>query len=387
MLNLGSHPLCDELPLIGDTRIVQTHPQEILVCPICITGHQKYQIPKERLFPNNYHYRASLTQDVLDGMKNLVHDLFKISQPKPGAKVLDIGCNDGSLLKIFKESGLYTIGVEPTDAILDDNGDIDEPYQRFFDESISQEIKIKHGHVDFITLTNVFAHIEDLENLCKNIEALVGPNTVLAIENHYLGSIVNKNQFDTFYHEHPRTYSARSFEFISQKLGMQIVSISNPSRYGGNIRVFLSRNVAGTGREVKIDENDLLAGLNEMQKFYSGWKRDTKIAISDTFGKRKFGGKALPGRAVMLINSLGISHKQMPKLFEKPLSPKNGHWIPNTKIEIVSDDNLVKSAPDDLIIWAWHIEPEVIRYVRDLGYEGRLWSIMPELKLIKSESI
>ena len=60
--------------------------------------------------------------------------------------------------------------------------------------------------------TNVFAHIEDLKNLLKNLGLILSENTVLIIENHYLGSIIKKNQFDTFYHEHPRTYSLKSFE-------------------------------------------------------------------------------------------------------------------------------------------------------------------------------
>ena len=84
----------------------------------------------------------------------------------------------------------------------------------------------------------MFAHIEDLSNLLKNLKKIITSNTYLIIENHYLGSVLEKKQFDTFYHEHPRTYSFTSFLKISNILDMKIVNCTFPSRYGGNIRSY-----------------------------------------------------------------------------------------------------------------------------------------------------
>ena len=84
-----------------------------------LPNNQKFQIKKEILFPSNYHYRARFTKDVLNGMNDLVKDCEKFLNTLQNLKVLDVGCNDGSLLNFFKEKGSLTFGVEPTKASMD----------------------------------------------------------------------------------------------------------------------------------------------------------------------------------------------------------------------------------------------------------------------------
>jgi len=119
VLNLGKHPMCDDLVEINSDRVCKEYPIEILFCKKCITGHQRFQVPKDDLFPKSYHYRSRFTADVLNGMKNLVSRTEEIAGSVNGKIVLDVGCNDGSLLDFFKESGAQTIGIEPTDASID----------------------------------------------------------------------------------------------------------------------------------------------------------------------------------------------------------------------------------------------------------------------------
>ena len=84
------------------------------------------------------------------------------------------------------------------------------------------------------------AHIDDLKNLLLNTKKVLKKDGLLIIENHYLGSVLKGNQFDTFYHEHPRTYSALSFIHIAKILALKLTDFKFTSRYGGNIRVFIS---------------------------------------------------------------------------------------------------------------------------------------------------
>ena len=119
VLDLGSHPLCDDLVPIGNPSIPATYPIDIVFCPTCKTAHQAFQVPKRTLFPNTYHYRARHTADVLNGMRQLVERCEKQVGSLNDLLVLDVGCNDGSLLSIFRERGARTIGVEPTGAATD----------------------------------------------------------------------------------------------------------------------------------------------------------------------------------------------------------------------------------------------------------------------------
>src|SRR5438045_151617 len=96
VLDLGFHPLCDDLVPLGDARVCKEYPIEILFCEQCISAHQRFQVPKQVLFPQTYHYRSRHTEDVLVGMRELVDFSEKNCGNLTRKKVLDIGCNDGS---------------------------------------------------------------------------------------------------------------------------------------------------------------------------------------------------------------------------------------------------------------------------------------------------
>lgn len=385
-LDLGSHPLCDDLAPIHSDELALRYKQLIALCENCLTAHQMIQVKKELLFKPSYHYRASLTKDVLDGMRSLVAGMESVlGGLSADATVIDIGCNDGSLLGIFKETyGCTTIGVDPTGAILNSGAKIDFQFNEYFSEETVIAIKSVAKQVNLITFTNVFAHIEDLPRLLKNLMGLIGSDTVLVIENHYLGAILDRNQFDTFYHEHPRTYSLRSFQYIAQSIGMTITQVEFPSRYGGNIRVVLEKS----GSEADLlsylkEEENFIEKFRSLQLFYDSWKNDSKRKLSQLGSRGRFYGKALPGRAVMLISALEVDSDQMPVIFEHPKSPKVGNFVPGTKIEVRSDESLLSTNPKVVIVWAWHIVDEIVQYLESLGYRGEIWVPMPEFRMFR----
>ena len=145
-------------------------------------------------------------------MKEVISKSKSFYKSLKGKVVLDVGCNDGSLLDFYKEEGAITIGIEPTNAIDEARLKGHHTYKSYFDKQTILKVKKKFKRIDIITFTNVFNHIENLRLLIKNLSSLMTDETFLIIENHYLGSVIKKKQFDTFYHEHPRTYSLQSFK-------------------------------------------------------------------------------------------------------------------------------------------------------------------------------
>ena len=238
--SLGMQPLCDDLVKINSKRKNKLYPINILFCKNCIVAYNEVHVVPNKLFPKNYHYRSNLTEDVINGMTDLRNNVYKKYGSLKNKKILDIGCNDGSLLNLFKKKNAITIGVEPTNACLSAKKN-HHIYNDFFSEKIAKKIKSKFRNIDFIIFTNVFAHINNLEKLLNNLRILTTANTRIVIENHYLGAVLNKKQFDTFYHEHPRTYSLNSFYKIAKLLDMYVDQFEFPKRYGGNIRVIFSK--------------------------------------------------------------------------------------------------------------------------------------------------
>lgn len=382
-LDLGRHPLCDDLVPVGDPRVPDNHPIDIAFCPVCKTAHQSFQVPKQLLFPDSYHYRARHTADVLNGMRQLVERCEQQIGSLNNLLVLDVGCNDGSLLSIFKQHGARTIGVEPTGAATDARAAGHEVHQDYFAPELANTIVATHGQPDIITFTNVFAHIEDLSSLLAAVRSLMSPKTLLVIENHYLGAVLDRYQFDTFYHEHPRTYSLTSFRYIAQTLGANVVAAEFPARYGGNIRVMMQL------RDDADREAPELAGLYaaedgfehrlyDMGRRIPAWQKVKRAEIAEAVSRHgPLVGKAFPGRAAILVKLLELDETMLAAVYEKPGSMKIGHYVPGTRIPILSDaDFAARPDPDvPLLNLAWHISAEIHGYMRKQGYQGPIIDI------------
>lgn len=383
VLNLGMHPLCDDLLPVGDPSKCKEYPIEILYCNVCCTGLQRFQVPKEELFPKSYHYRSRFTADVLSGMSGLVgscEDNFGDLNKKI---ILDVGCNDGSLLDFFKKKGAVTIGIEPTDASKDAEIKGHKVYSDYLSEALAKRLLETHGHPDIITFTNVFAHIENLPSVLNALTILQNKDTKIIIENHYLGSVLDGNQFDTFYHEHPRTYSYTSFKFMAKTLGIELEAVEFPSRYGGNIRVFMGLN-SQLNNQQSLNELDVRERLFDVQfeklnLNIEKWLVSKKSILKSTFNKYgKIRAKAFPGRSAILIKMLNIDENIISAVYEKPGSLKINHYVPGTKIPILSDDDLLASNDLDkpLLNLAWHISKEIHGYLVKSGYTGPITDIL-----------
>lgn len=385
VLDLGLHPMCDDLVAVGENRVCREYPIEILYCKDCLTAHQRFQVPKEDLFPSTYHYRSRFTADVLNGMKGLVESCVDRFGDLTGKKVLDIGCNDGSLLDFFREKGAVTMGIEPTGAYTDAAEKKHIVYNNYLSEEVAKQIVAEHEKPDFITFTNVFAHIENLHAVLDSLKILLLDRTVIVIENHYLGAVLDGNQFDTFYHEHPRTYSYNSFVHMAGSLGLEPLEVEFPSRYGGNIRVFLGKD-AIYGKHGSVDLEELnkkeqlfFERFEKLRSNIQSWNKNKQALLKEQvqkFGKLK--AKAFPGRAAILVKMLGLDVDTVSEVYEKPGSLKIGYYLPGTKIPIKSDEEMyaLEDKTKPIINLAWHIPKEIHSYLAQHGYTGPVIDIL-----------
>ncbi|MBM9501968.1 methyltransferase domain-containing protein [Leptospira sp. 201903071] len=395
VLDLGFHPMCDDLVPVGDDRKCKEYPIEILFCEVCLTAHQRFQVPKHDLFPKSYHYRSRFTLDVLKGMEGLVESCEDKFGSLTGKSVLDIGCNDGSLLDYFRKKGATTVGIEPTEACSDAKEKGHITFNEFLSEAVAESISNLHGQPDFITFTNVFAHIENLNEVIRALKKLASPKTVIVIENHYLGSVLDGNQFDTFYHEHPRTYSYTSFTYMAESLGGSLLGVEFPSRYGGNIRIFIGFSTKASAVDPSFDREALVAREKKFMNNFSSlrekinlWLVSKKGIVNSLFKQYgKLRAKAFPGRAAILVKLLGLDENLISAVYEKPGSLKIGHFLPGTRIPIHSDDELIAFSDKTLPILnlAWHIPNEIRAYLTQNGYTGQIIDILDERDFISTK--
>ena len=381
-LNLDNQPLCDDLKKKPNKN--EFFKLEINFCKNCLTAYQKYNIDNKKLFPKNYHYRAANTKDVLMGMDNFVNEIKNIKKKLDNKTVLDIGCNDGSLLSIFKKRGCKTFGIEPTNAAFEAKKKGHTIFNNYLNKKTAKKIKKRLKKIDVITFTNVFAHIENFKDLIDSLKILLNKETLIVIENHYLGEVLKKNQFDTFYHEHPRTYSLNSFYKISKLLSLNIFNFDFVKRYNGNIRIFLSSKENTKIKKKLIinlkNEKKILIKIKSFQNKIDKWKIKKKIQLeklSNIYGP--ISGKGFPARASIIINLLKLNTNIISYIFEKDKSLKVNKYVPGTDIKILKDSDFstIERKKPILINFAWHIPKEINNYVRNkLKYKGKILNII-----------
>ena len=193
---------------------------------------------------------------------------------------------------------------------------------------------------------------------------------------------LNKNQFDTFYHEHPRTYSLNSFIHIAKTLQLEILSVEFPSRYGGNIRVVIGdskyhNSIQSNIEDILKEEATFINKFKQMNDFINNWKVEKKNEILDYIKENgKIKAKAFPARAAIPIQLLGLTEEHIDYVCEKPGSIKIGNYVPGTRIPIRSDNDLDIQNEKGILNNAWHISTEIESYLKSLGFNGEFINII-----------
>ena len=392
VINLGYQPLADDLIKVSEfNRECIYYPIKINLCKKCQYLQNNYIVGDKILYNKNYHYRPGISKSVVDNLRMLANETIRNYDLKPEDLVVDIGSNDGTLLSQFKYLGhLNLLGVEPTGTYIFHKNHNINVVNDYFNLKSSQKINSKYGKAKIITTTNVFAHTNKLGDFIKGIKNIIRKDGIFIIENHYLLDVIKKNQFDTFYHEHLRTYSLKSLIRLMKLYGFYIYEAKTSDRYGGNIQVhFTLQKVNRSSNVNKILKIETAFGLDNPKtylKFNSNIEK-IKIELFEYFNKNKskfIVGKAFPARASIIIHYFSFMKDHLQFIAEQPTSLKIKHFVPGTNLEIKSSNLLLKNKPDIMIILAWHLFDVISEKWRQKGLKKTNFvAPLPRLKIYK----
>ena len=271
ILDLGYQPLADDLrPFDGKNLKTIFYPLKINFCQKCILLQTSSIIEDEILYPANYHYTPGISKQVRDNFLSFAKKTNNLYKLNPSDLILDLGCNDGSLLDQFKNIGFKNLfGIEPTNTIKIAQQKGHKILKSFFNKKCANEFLKISKSPKIITTTNVFAHTGKLGEFIEGLLKIMDKETIFIVENHYLSSIISKNQFDSFYHEHLRTYSLTSLKKLLSIYGFNLINAYVTSRYGGNIQAHfsLNKNVKTSVNVKKILNKEKKDGLNNINKY------------------------------------------------------------------------------------------------------------------------
>ncbi len=392
VMQLGEQPLANSLIKdISAENLVQKFPVNIVRCKDCGLLQIDYIVDQNKVYHPDYPYLPGITPTVDKEQKELCDYLYETLNLKKNDLVVDIGSNDGSLLKYFKDQGLKTVGVEPTNIaqIANDNGIY--TIQSFFNKEITETIITKNGKAKLLTSTNVFAHMSTLGDVMDGIINLIDDDGYYAFENHYIMEILNKLQYDTFYHEHLRTYSLLSLIKLFEMYNLCLFDAQIVSRYGGSIRCIVSKKEKKKTNRLnnllKVEKNALIDNCEITYKNFRNRVEKSKTDLMKLINKLKSEGKTIvakscPARAVVLLSYCGLNDKHLDYVAEQPTSLKLNYYIPGTNLKIVDDSILTKNEPDYILLLAWHLSEPIINKWRKRGIRSKFIVPLPEVRII-----
>ena len=385
---LGFLPPVNTLRKIGTTLEEEiSFPAELLYCKKSKLAQLGCIVDKNILFPYSYPYTSSTTKILRDNFSDLYKDIKKIINLKKNDLVIDIGSNDGNLLSNFKDHH-KVLGVTPEKiGKLAIKKGIPTIIDYFNDKTVKKILK-KNGKAKIITATNVFAHIDDINNIVKNILKTLDSSGIFISESHYLLPLIKTVQYDTIYHEHLRYYSVQSLNYLFKKHNLEIIDTKEISTHGGSIRVYAARKGKyKVSKNVKLQLQKENKNLNK--KSFNQFKRNvvsSKIKLFNIINKLKKNNNSIfgvgaPSRASTLINYLGLDQDIIDCVLEIEGSYKIGNYIPGTKIPILNENILKQKKPSYLLLFSWHIKDELKKNLRNKGFKGKFIIPLPYPKI------
>ena len=341
---------------------------------------------------DDYLYISSLSSTLVQHLRGLAQSVTQRYGLGETDLVVDIGSNDGTLLKGFKELGVRTLGVDPAKnlaSLASENGI--ESLTAYFDEKSSDQITEQYGQASAVTATNVFPHIQDFTGFLKGLDSLLTPDGVFVLEAHYLGDLIEQCAFDTVYHEHVSFWSLGAATTLFGRFGFEVVDVERLPIHHGQIRIYVQR--AGRTDPSK-NVSALLAdetskGLTDLQNLeaFSDRVGEIRTSLGQAFTKFASEGKSVvgygaPAKGNTLLTYLGVGPEQLPYIADKsPL--KQGRFTPGTHIPVVEPAKILSEQPDYVLILAWNFADEIMQELssyREAG--GKFILPVPKVKVI-----
>ena len=383
ILNLGNQPLANALREADDTTEEIYIPLEIIRCDNCTTVQLSVNVDPDIMF-KEYFWVTGTTKTATDHLEKLSTFISKRCI-KSNPSLLEVGSNDGSLLKILKENDFGQLyGVDPAKNIVES---INEPeiifYTDFFNYSFTKNFTRLNGNVDIVVARNVFSHVPDLVNCLKGVANLLTDDGLFVIEFHEATKILTEIHYDSIYHEHTFYHSIKSISEAAKIAGLNPFDIEISPISGGSFILFFSKKLKEKtpilmGYEISENKSGVLT-IQKWQEFAKKSLKnieDVREYLNNNLG-RKICGFGASARSSTLVNTIGSECQNIVGIADNnPL--KQGKLSPGIHLQIESPKKLITSDVDIVIVFPFNFEKEIITFLEEtLDWSGEVYLPLP----------
>ena len=370
------------------------YPLDLYFCRECHHIQLGHVVDPRILYQRDYTYVSATSLRFVEHLTKYAVDMVQRFAMKAGTLVVDIGSNDGTCLRAFRDAGMRVLGIDPateiarraTESGVETIGD-------FFSYELAIRLAEQHGPAAFVTSHNACAHIDHLDDVIRGVRHWLADDGVFVLEVGYLLDVYENTWFDTIYHEHLDYHSVAPFRKLFARCGMEPISVQRVSPQGGSIRL-----VAQRANGPRRDDGSV-AALIELEKRRGLDRTETFIEFGrhiDEVGTRlrllvkgiKADGKSVGGygaatKATTLLAHFGLGKEELDFIADdNPL--KQGLFSPAAHIPVVSPEEIYRRHPDYLLILAWNFAEPIMAMHRKYANEGGKFILpMPSPRIVE----
>lgn len=368
------------------------YPLDLYLCADC--GHvQNLDVVNPEVLFRDYLYTTSTSRGLVEHFRQYAADVISGLGILPGSLVVDIGSNDGSLLRFFKGHGMRVLGIDPAREIARQATESGvETLPEFFDSRLAARIRTEYGGASVFCANNVFAHADDLADVVRGVREVLADDGVFVFEVSYLVDIVDKFLIDTVYHEHVSYHSIAPLAQFFARMGMQLIDVQHIETKGGSFRGFAQRAPEGR-RAVKPIVAELIAteqkrGFDKLPLYQEFATRieEHKVKLNtfldgEIARGRVVGGYGASTTTTTLVWLFGLERKLAFVADDNPV--KQGRYCPGSHVPVVPSGELYLRRPDIVVILAWQYAVPILEQHRRFMEEGGQFVVpLPELRIL-----
>jgi len=359
-------------------------PLKLLYCKNCSLIQLSHIAPQEIMYKRFYWYRSGVTKIMKLGLKDIYKESLKYVKLKKNDVILDIGANDGTLLKYYKNRNYKTIGCEPAKNLKKAlKRNCHYLINNFWDKSKLDNLikKNKLKKPKLITAIGMFYDLEEPNKFIKDAADSLDEKGIFIAQLMCLKSMIEKNDLGNICHEHIEFYSLKSLKFLFEKNGLEIFKIEENDINGGSYRIYCKKLKNGS---IKLKNENV---LNLMRGFVKRVKENKKRTMK-FINKKILQGKKIylygaSTKGNTVLQYYGLNNKKIPYAAER--SPEKwGSYTIGTGINIISEKSARKLKPNYFFVTPWGFIKEFVKREKKWLKEGGTFIVpFPRFKLIR----
>lgn len=341
----------------------------VYFCPACFMVQLGETVKPEQMFNEHYHFISSTSSTMAEHFKKMAGEIETIISGKRSPFAVELGCNDGIMLKHLVARKIKHLGVEPSANVADlARKNKVEVTEKFFNAQTAGEIAKKYGRADVISGANVMCHIENINSVFEGVNVLLKEKGVFFFEDPYFFDIVLKNSFDQIYDEHVYYFSGLSISKLAERHNLTLTDMRPQEEHGGSMRYYLKKGrEKPAGSVIRHILREKKANLDK-KKGYLDFKKAVNRICGDlnlVLKRLKADGNRIAGYGATSKSTTLLNYAEIgPDIIEyiSDITPtKINKFTPGMHIPVKAYDFFLENKPDYMLLLAWNHKKEILK--------------------------